>query len=124
MNNIKRIRYIVILIICIIVIVFNIKFIKETFSKISGKEGKINISAKMNKHDNQVEITFRDNGRGMSARMKNRIFSPGVTTKKRGWGLGLALVKRIVEDIHGGSIGVVSTHPGEGAVFLITLPVE
>ncbi len=98
--------------------------IKNSLDSISGKEGKINISAKMNKHDNQVEITFRDNGRGMSARMKNRIFSPGVTTKKRGWGLGLALVKRIVEDIHGGSIGVVSTHPGEGAVFLITLPVE
>ena len=98
--------------------------IKNSLDAISGKNGKINISAKMNKSDNRVEITFGDNGRGMSLRMKNRIFSPGVTTKKRGWGLGLALVKRIVEEIHGGSIGVIFTHPGEGAIFMITLPVE
>ncbi|MBN2070508.1 MAG: HAMP domain-containing histidine kinase [Candidatus Krumholzibacteriota bacterium] len=98
--------------------------IKNSLDAMVGQEGKINIAARMNKDENRVEVTFSDNGRGMSSSLKKRIFSPGITTKKRGWGLGLALVKRIVEDIHDGTINVIYTHPGKGTVFMITFPVS
>jgi len=97
---------------------------KNSLDAISGKGGKINIRGAMNDGEGRVEITFSDNGKGMSASVRRRAFSPGVTTKERGWGLGLALVKRIVEEIHGGSIRVTHSHPGRGTTFLMTFPVD
>lgn len=97
--------------------------IKNSLDAIAGRDGKINIVVKMNNSEKRVEITFSDNGKGMNASLKRRIFSPGITTKKRGWGLGLALVKRIVEEIHGGSIKVAYSQPGKGTTFFITFPV-
>ncbi len=98
--------------------------IKNSLDAISGEEGKIVIKGVMNREENRVEVYFSDNGKGMSSSMRKRIFSPGVTTKDRGWGLGLALVRRIVEDIHGGSIKVLQSQPGKGTTFLITFPVN
>ena len=74
--------------------------------------------------DNNIEITFSDNGKGMTSAIRRRAFSPGVTTKARGWGLGLALVKRIVEEFHNGSIRIAHTYPDKGTDFLITFPVD
>ncbi len=62
-----------------------------------------------------------DTGRGIPARVGSRIFEPGFTTKKRGWGMGLALVKRIVTQYHGGRIQIAETSP-HGTTFLVTLP--
>ena len=98
--------------------------IKNSLDAIAGKDGKINISGRVDRGENAVVILFSDNGKGMSAGMKKKVFDPGYTTKSRGWGLGLALVKRIVEEIHGGSIKVAHTHPGDGATFEITFPVD
>jgi signal transduction histidine kinase len=96
---------------------------KNSIDAIAGDAGKIHITGGYNKVEKRVEITFSDNGKGMSSGVRGRIFSPGFTTKDRGWGLGLALVKRILEEIHHGTIRVVSTQPGKGTTFLITLPV-
>jgi NtrC-family two-component system sensor histidine kinase KinB len=98
--------------------------IKNALDAIAGDEGKIHIQCRMSERERRVEIRFSDNGKGMSSAVRKRIFSPGFTTKSRGWGLGLSLVKRIVEDIHGGTIRVLQTQPGKGTTFLITFPVD
>lgn len=98
--------------------------IKNALDAIAGDEGKIHIQCRMNERDRRVEMLFRDSGKGMSPGVRKRVFSPGFTTKSRGWGLGLSLTKRIVEDIHGGSIRVLESQPGKGTTFLITFPVD
>ncbi len=98
--------------------------IKNSLDAIAGDSGKINIAGRVDRGDRAVVILFSDNGKGMTSGMKKKVFDPGFTTKSRGWGLGLALVKRIVEDIHGGSIKVAATHPGEGTTFQIVFPVD
>ena len=97
---------------------------KNALDAIAGEEGKIHIEGRTNKRERRVEILFSDTGKGMSPGVRNRVFTPGFTTKSRGWGLGLALAKRIVEDIHGGTIRVLHTQPGKGTTFLITFPVD
>lgn len=98
--------------------------IKNSLDAIAEQDGKIHISGRAGRGEGAVEILFSDNGRGMNPALKKRIFSPGYTTKSRGWGLGLALVKRIVEEIHGGSIRVLHTQPGKGTTFQILFPVD
>jgi signal transduction histidine kinase len=71
----------------------------------------------------KVIITLRDNGKGMPGQIRRRIFEPGFTTKKRGWGLGLSLSKRIVERYHDGKIFVKDSTVGKGTTFVIELPV-
>ena len=70
-----------------------------------------------------VTVTFSDNGRGIDPDDLGRIFEPGFSTKKRGWGLGLAFVRRIVEEYHGGRISVLRSAPGQGTTFEVVLPV-
>ena len=62
-------------------------------------------------------IEVEDNGRGMTKVVARKVFDPGFTTKSRGWGLGLSLAKRIVEEVHGGQIFVAATEPGKGTNF-------
>ncbi len=69
-----------------------------------------------------VQITFQDDGRGIEPENIKRVFDPGFSTKKRGWGLGLAFVKRIVEEYHKGKISVVQSAPGAGTTFEVILP--
>ena len=69
-----------------------------------------------------VEILVTDNGRGMSPADRRRAFEPGFTTKRRGWGLGLALARRVIEEYHGGRIGIAQTAPGKGTTMAILLP--
>jgi signal transduction histidine kinase len=72
--------------------------------------------------EDAVEIAVEDSGPGVDAATRRRLFEPLITTKERGIGLGLALVKRIAER-HGGSVGY-SDRPGGGARFTIRLPAE
>jgi signal transduction histidine kinase len=65
-----------------------------------------------------------DNGRGILAREQKKIFTPGYTTKKRGWGLGLSLTKRIVEEYHRGKITLVESIPNQKTTFLVSLPLK
>ena len=98
--------------------------IKNSLDAIADEDGRIHIRGRVDGKEKRVIITFADNGKGMSPTIKNRIFSPGFTTKDRGWGLGLALVKRIVGEYHNGSIKVLSTQPNRGTTFQITFPVD
>ena len=82
-------------------------------------EGKIELSLLEEK--DRVLINVIDTGKGIPKRLVKRIFQPGVTTKKRGWGLGLSLCRRIIEDYHQGSIQIRSTSINEGTHFEIVL---
>ncbi|MDE7426203.1 MAG: HAMP domain-containing histidine kinase [Muribaculaceae bacterium] len=70
-----------------------------------------------------IYIDVTDTGKGIPRKNQKRIFNPGFTTKKRGWGLGLTLARRIVQQYHHGRIYVRHSAPGEGTVFRIELPV-
>lgn len=85
--------------------------------------GRIEVSVSRRRETETVEIWIRDNGKGMSNREVKRAFRPGYSTKKRGWGLGLTLAKRIVEEYHGGRIWIDFSKPGEGTLFRIAFPV-
>lgn len=85
-----------------------------------GGEGTITISTGVEK--DKVWIEVADTGKGIARKNFKNVFSPGFTTKKRGWGLGLTLVKRIIEDYHGGRIYVKDSELGKGTTFRIELP--
>ncbi len=68
-----------------------------------------------------VTLDVRDTGRGIERSAARHVFRPGFSTKPRGWGLGLSLAKRIVEDYHGGTLTLAETRPGEGTTFRIVL---
>lgn len=69
-------------------------------------------------------IDITDTGRGMEKKIYNEVFTPGFSTKKRGWGLGLTLTKRIVEEYHKGEVYVFKSSPGMGTTFRIELPIS
>lgn len=69
----------------------------------------------------QIFVDITDTGKGLPKSLRKQIFQPGYTTKKRGWGLGLSLVKRIIENYHKGKVFVKWSEPGEGTTFRIVL---
>jgi two-component sensor histidine kinase len=95
---------------------------KNAAEAIEEKHGTIYIT--LSKHGNFLRIYIRDTGKGMTKKVRRHVFSPGFTTKKRGWGLGLSLTKKIVEDYHKGKIWVKESTPGKGTTFVIELPIE
>jgi signal transduction histidine kinase len=84
-------------------------------------EGKGLIAVDINESDELVIIDVTDSGKGISKQNIDKVFKPGFTTKKRGWGLGLSLSKRIIEQYHKGKIFVKSSEPGKGTTFRIQL---
>jgi len=70
---------------------------------------------------NKIEINIKDSGPGVPLKLQKKIFEPGFTTKKRGWGLGLSLAKRIIEDYHNGKIYVSDSSKERGTTFKIIL---
>jgi hypothetical protein len=94
--------------------------IKNSLDAIEGDSGRIEVLARAEGKSMVVDI--KDNGKGIDLVNSKNIFRPGYSTKKRGWGLGLSLAKRIVEDYHGGQLSLASSKPGEGATFRIKLP--
>ena len=88
---------------------------------IDAMEGKGKISLQISEDEKNVIITIADNGKGIQKNLQQKIFSPGYTTKKRGWGLGLSLAKRIIEDYHNGKISVLKSELNKGTTFAITL---
>lgn len=95
---------------------------KNSIDAIVRENGVIEIKTEYVKAEKIVRIIHRDNGKGMTRDVQHQIFSPGFTTKKRGWGLGLTLSKRIVEDYHNGRIYVSWSQKDKGTVFCIDLP--
>jgi signal transduction histidine kinase len=84
-------------------------------------EGKGRIEVSMKDEAATVTIDVTDTGKGISRNNISKVFKPGFTTKKRGWGLGLTLTKRIVEQYHRGQIFVKNSEPGKGTTFRIVL---
>jgi len=71
-----------------------------------------------------VQIEFKDYGSGIDKKDWKEVFRPGFSTKKRGWGLGLTLTKRIIEEYHNGSIFISESEKGKGTTFRVTLPCD
>jgi hypothetical protein len=94
----------------------------NAMNALEGKAGSIEIKLQRRPETETVELEITDSGRGMTPEEQRRAFEPGFTTKKRGWGLGLALAKRIVEDYHGGRIFIRQSAPGKGTTFVIRFP--
>jgi signal transduction histidine kinase len=92
--------------------------LKNALDAINGK-GLINI--KIKQRPGQAIIDITDSGKGISKQNIGKVFKPGFTTKKRGWGLGLSLAKRIIEQYHKGQLYVKSSEPGKGTTFRIVL---
>lgn len=88
---------------------------------IDAMNGKGEITIRTFVRDSKVFIDFTDTGKGMAKGNYKRVFKPGFTTKKRGWGLGLSLAKRIIEEYHNGKIFVHKSEIGKGTTFRIEL---
>ncbi len=93
--------------------------IKNALDAIGNKNGKIEF--KLVDSETQIKIEIKDNGKGIDPKRKKDIFKPGYSTKKRGWGLGLSLSKRIIENYHQGKIYVKNSAPNVGTTFEIIL---
>jgi signal transduction histidine kinase len=79
------------------------------------------ITLHIHENDHELMIDISDTGRGMDGHTQRRIFDAGFTTKDRGWGLGLPLAKRIVEQYHGGKLLLKESEPGVGSTFRVVL---
>jgi len=91
---------------------------------VDAMEGKGRIDLTLEDERNKVVIEVKDNGKGIRKKDLKNVFTPGFTTKKRGWGLGLSLAKRIVEEYHKGKIFVKESEVGKGTIFRIELKSE
>ena len=90
-------------------------------NSIDSMKGSGDITIEINETNLLVDVLIIDTGSGIEKRLYKKIFDPGYTSKKRGWGLGLSLSKRIIEDYHKGSIQVVSSTIGKGTIIKIQL---
>ena len=90
-------------------------------NSLDAMEGTAEIKINIENLQDKVQIDLKDTGKGIPLAMQQKVFKPGFTTKKRGWGLGLSLSKRIIEQYHKGEIFVKSSDPGKGTTFRIVL---
>ncbi|WP_298556533.1 HAMP domain-containing sensor histidine kinase [uncultured Algibacter sp.] len=88
---------------------------------IDAMKGRGKLTVEISQLENNVKIKVSDTGKGIPKKHFNTIFEPGYTTKKRGWGLGLSLTKRIIEDFHNGKIKVLQSEKNTGSTIQITL---
>ncbi len=86
-----------------------------------GGIGEINVTLQSPPLTKEIRIDIADTGKGMTKANMSKIFNPGFSTKKRGWGLGLTLAKRIIENYHSGKLFVKSSEVGKGTTFRIVL---
>lgn len=84
-------------------------------------DGQGSITVTIRQHDHHVYVDVADTGKGISKQNISRVFKPGFTTKKRGWGLGLTLSRRIMEQYHNGQLFVKHAEAGKGTTFRIVL---
>lgn len=96
--------------------------LKNSLEAVDSRTGAITVKTYAVENDQYLRIEVADDGRGIPRGNARRIFRPGYTTKRRGWGLGLSLARRIIHDYHNGSLSLVSSEPGKGSTFVIQLP--
>ena len=92
--------------------------LKNALDAMEGK-GSINVTIRDSTTETHIDVT--DTGKGISKQNIGKVFKPGFTTKKRGWGLGLSLSRRIIEQYHKGQLFVKHSEPGKGTTFRIIL---
>lgn len=88
---------------------------------IDAMKGRGKLTVEISQLENKVKVSVTDTGKGISKSQFKKIFEPGYTTKKRGWGLGLSLTKRIIEDFHNGKIKVLKSEINKGSTIQIVL---
>jgi signal transduction histidine kinase len=96
--------------------------LKNAMDALEGRGGEI--IARGSRTGESIQIDISDTGKGIDRREWKNVFRPGYSTKKRGWGLGLSLAKRIVEDYHGGSLVLLQSRVGFGTTFRIEIPAD
>lgn len=89
---------------------------------IDAMQGKGKLTVNITQEATYIYIRITDTGKGIHKKYFKKVFEPGYTTKKRGWGLGLSLAKRIIEDYHHGKINVEWSEVGKGTCFLLKIP--
>ena len=89
---------------------------------VDAMEGNGRIDLLLSEEGSKVILEVKDTGKGIRKKDIKNVFTPGFTTKQRGWGLGLSLAKRIVEEYHKGRIFVKSSELGKGTTFRVELP--
>ncbi|MGB7213222.1 MAG: HAMP domain-containing sensor histidine kinase [Gemmatimonadales bacterium] len=92
--------------------------VKNAIDALQGRAGTITLEAGMS--GDQATLRVKDDGPGVSRELRRSLFEPGVTSKEGGWGIGLALARRVVEDSHGGTIDLEATE--QGASFVLRMP--
>lgn len=95
-----------------------------TKNAVDAMEGSGTLSLVLTASSGAVQLDVSDTGKGISRRIQRQIFDPGFSTKARGWGLGLSLVKRIVKEYHGGDIVILRSEEGAGTTFRVTMAVD
>lgn len=95
--------------------------IKNALDAIENGKGEVTIKLEKLKDTENFSLDIIDSGKGIAKQLQKEIFKPGFSTKKRGWGLGLSLAKRIVEDYHGGKLQLKQSKPDEGTTMRIIL---
>jgi len=95
-----------------------------TKNAVDAMEGSGSLNLRLVVEQGRAQLDVEDNGKGMPRRVQRQIFDPGFSTKARGWGLGLSLVRRIVKEYHGGQIVIIRSEEGVGTTFRVTLPVD
>ena len=103
-----------------------IEWVVENISKnaVDAMEGKGELAIHVHRTNDWVYIDIKDTGKGIPPNQFKTIFQPGFSTKTRGWGLGLSLVKRIVKEYHKGTVLVLESHIDVGTTFRISLPLN
>ena len=99
-----------------------IEWVIENICKngLDAMEGSGAITLSLRETENEIHLDISDTGRGIPPSLQDEIFNPGVSTKKRGWGVGLTLAKRIIEEYHGGKLYILQSTVGKGTTFRIS----
>jgi NtrC-family two-component system sensor histidine kinase KinB len=97
--------------------------LKNALDAIDKPKGIVEVRTTFVPRQSIISIEIEDNGRGMDSGAAKRIFEPGYSTRRGGWGLGLPLARRVVEEYHHGRLRLLRTSPGRGSLFVIELPV-
>ncbi len=98
--------------------------IKNAMDAINTSKEDSYVAIRVHQIENDLIVDVEDSGNGIEKQYHTEIFKPGYSSKKRGWGLGLSLTKRIIEDYHKGKIFVLSSEPGVGTTMRIVLKIE
>lgn len=97
--------------------------IKNAMDAVHSSQNDAYVAIKIHQIEEELAIDIQDSGSGIEKKYHEEVFKPGYSTKKRGWGLGLSLTKRIVEEYHKGRVFVLKSEPGEGTTIRIVLDI-